>query len=113
MIETPSGNTATTTTTTSGGGGFKKGGFKSSFAAVKGSAAPAAPVKRNVLGDDDDTLQPKDESLPAAGSRSAEKSADMESEDEGYGQGLEAYYDPRRPTDCFAGCAASNVQTAA
>ncbi|THC97476.1 hypothetical protein EYZ11_003064 [Aspergillus tanneri] len=33
------------------GGGFKKGGFKSSFTAVKG---PAAPTKKNVLGDYDD-----------------------------------------------------------
>lgn len=88
VIETPSGIAATTSTTTSGGGGFKKGGFKSSFAAVKGSAPPTAPVKRNVLGDDDEPSQPKDESLPAAGSRSTEKSEDMESEDEGYGQGL-------------------------
>ncbi|KAJ5343579.1 hypothetical protein MYU51_021695 [Penicillium brevicompactum] len=113
VIETP-GDSAPRASTSTGGGGFKKGGFKSSFAAVKGSAAPAAPVKRNVLGDDDDTPQPKNEPLPTARSQQKETSGEIESDDDQeYGQGAEAYYDPRRPTDCFAGCVALNLQATA
>ncbi|CAG8372968.1 unnamed protein product [Penicillium salamii] len=111
VIETPGDNGAPATSTVKSGG-FKKGGFKSSFAAVKGSATPAAPVRKNVLGDDDDA-QPKVESLPVAKSQQTENSGEMESEDEGYGQGQAAYYDPRRPTDCFAGCTASNIPATA
>lgn len=93
-----------------GGGGFKKGGFKSSFTAVKASAAPVN-VKKNVLGGDDEE--------DGGGARPAEKvddglkakqtDAQIEAEsdtDEEYSNSApgEAYYDPRRPTDCFSGC---------
>ncbi|CAG8077635.1 unnamed protein product [Penicillium olsonii] len=108
VIETPGDNAAPTSTSTAGAG-FKKGGFKSSFAAVKGSAAPAAPVRKNVLGDDDDAPQSKHESLPVAKTQQSGNYGNMESEDEGYGPGQAAFYDPRRPTDCFDGCAAPNV----
>ncbi|KAJ5819644.1 hypothetical protein N7474_005235 [Penicillium riverlandense] len=86
-----------------GGGGFKKGGFKSSFATVKGTVAPASVTRKNVLGDDgdedDSTKLAKDQlasSKPAVGSN---LTSDAESDTD------EDYYDPRRPTDCFTGCA--------
>lgn len=91
-----------------GGGGFKKCGFKSSFAAVKG---PTAPVKRNVLGDDDDeevqaTSQPSGTAEPNSQARDTRD--DVESDtDEDYASELKdggGYYDPRKPTDCFASC---------
>lgn len=111
VIETPDNAPSAGAST---GGGFKKGGFKSSFAAVKGSAAPSAPVKRNVLGDDDETPKPKDEALPAASKPQKSENGDVESDtDEEYGQDYEAYYDPRQPTGCYGGCAAHNVQAAA
>lgn len=115
VIETPGEGAASTPPATSGGGGgFKKGGFKSSFAAVKGSAVPAAPVKRNVLGDDeDDTPKPIDNLPPAASKvvENEERRDDVESDsDEGYSHGGDAYYDPRQPTDCFAGCAAQKIK---
>jgi hypothetical protein len=115
VIETPGEGAAPAPAATSGGG-FKKGGFKSSFAAVKGSTVPAAPVKRNILGDDeDDTPKPID-SLPPAASKvveNEERREDVESDsDEGYSHGGDAYYDPRQPTDCFAGCAAQNIKLA-
>ncbi|KAL4801751.1 hypothetical protein BDV18DRAFT_164563 [Aspergillus unguis] len=100
-----------------GGGGFKKGGFKSSFTAVKGPAAPAAPTKKNVLGDDDDERN----SMPAAeGSHDAARSKSDKAPriigeqgesdtDEEYMTDTQGggYYDPRRPTECFPGCAGS------
>ncbi|KAL2001692.1 hypothetical protein VTN02DRAFT_1384 [Thermoascus thermophilus] len=99
-------------TGTSGGGGFKKGGFKSSFTTVKGPAVPAAPAKKNVLGDEDDdegagTTERPDATKSRAG-REREAKVDAESDtDEDYGaDGTdEGYYNPRKPTDCFAGCA--------
>jgi hypothetical protein len=84
---------------------------------VKGSAAPAAPVKRNVLGDDEeDTPKPVDSVPPAAAQvveNEGPRDDDVESDsDEGYSHGPSAYYDPRRPTDCFAGCASHNIKLA-
>jgi hypothetical protein len=109
VIEKPD-NAATGTST---GGGFKKGGFKSSFAAVKGSAPSLAPVKRNVLGDEDDTPKPKDEALPVASKSLKSETGDAESDTDGeYGQDHEAYYDPRQPTGCYGGCAGHKVETA-
>jgi len=104
-----------------GGGGFKKGGFKSSFTTVKGPVAPAAAaVRKNVLGDDDDDddddndykadaldrLDAPPKSRPRKDEESkafAESDTDEEhgKDDAGSGGG---YYDPLRPTDCFAGC---------
>ncbi|KAK4863195.1 hypothetical protein LT330_001973 [Penicillium expansum] len=106
VIETPVDNVIPS----GGSTGFKKGGFKSSFATVKGAVAPTAPVKKNVLGDDeeDDTPKPKDQDPSNVGRPQKIEPGDVESEtDEEYGQ--EGYYDPRRPTDCFAGCVAQKV----
>ncbi|KAJ5594571.1 uncharacterized protein N7459_000779 [Penicillium hispanicum] len=110
------------TTRTSGGGstssasgGFKKGGFKSSFAAVKG---PAAPVKKNVLGDDDDddgdgvdgnrpTTNEQESSMNSQPLQDRSTRDDVESDiDEEDARDRDGdYYDPRRPTDCFPTCA--------
>lgn len=102
---TASGGTTSSTGNSGGkGGGFKKGGFKSSFASVKGG-----PVKKNVLGDEDEgDIEKK------------EKEKDIGKERQGnYGQqgyqgggGLdiesetdeEDYYDPRKPSGCSVGC---------
>lgn len=92
------------------GSGFKKGGFKSSFTAVKGTAAPAAPVKKNVLGDDDDGVeairtnvdyQVKPDKHTAVEDNDGESDTDEDYADDRVGGG---YYDPRKPTDCFATC---------
>jgi hypothetical protein len=91
------------------GGGFKKGGFKSSFAAVKG---PAAPVKKNVLGDNDDddeadhTATKEQPSVPSNPVPEEVRDGAESDTDEEYARDEEGggYYDPRRPTDCFAGC---------
>ncbi|CAI7666131.1 unnamed protein product [Penicillium manginii] len=95
-------------------GGFKKGGFKSSFASVKGVVGP---VKRNVLGEEeeDGIGEGKEElveaeagavtAATAAGSRLVDGESDT---DEEYARDLEGdggYYDPRRPSGCFDGCA--------
>ncbi|KAF3401998.1 hypothetical protein F1880_009725 [Penicillium rolfsii] len=98
-----------------GGGGFKKGGFKSSFSTVKG---PVAPVRKNVLGDDDEAEESGGgedrggkERISGAGSQggqATEAREDAESDtDEEYTRDREGggYYDPRRPTGCHAGCA--------
>ncbi|KAL2215252.1 hypothetical protein M432DRAFT_593824 [Thermoascus aurantiacus ATCC 26904] len=108
-------------TGTSGGAGFKKGGFKSSFTTVKGPSVPAAPAKKNVLGDDDDedegagATERPDATKSRAG-KEGEAKVDAESDTDGeYGaDGTDAgYYNPRRPTDCFVGCAgARNVVVA-
>ncbi|OQE46514.1 hypothetical protein PENCOP_c001G07609 [Penicillium coprophilum] len=106
VIETPGHNVASS----GGGAGFKKGGFKSSFAAVKGTVVPSAPVKKNVLGDDeeDNSQKPQNDDPSDVGRPEKSGSGDMESDtDEEYGP--EGQYDPRRPTDCFAGCAAQKV----
>lgn len=90
-----------------GGGGFKKGGFKSSFTAVKGPAAPTAPIKKNVLGDDEDDDVGPHEKLDTVEAKPRGTRVDAESDtDEEYAEGLSGggYYDPRRPTGCFAGC---------
>ncbi|KAJ6111578.1 hypothetical protein N7523_007639 [Penicillium sp. IBT 18751x] len=90
------------------GGGFKKGGFKSSFAAVKGG--PAAPVKKNVLGDDEEEEDhttakepPRVSSKPVSEPvrEDGESDTDQEYARDRDGGG---YYDPRRPTGCFAEC---------
>jgi hypothetical protein len=101
-----------------GGGGFKKGGFKSSFSTVKG---PVAPVRKNVLGDDEEEDGDKGggegglgggkEKAGGGGSlgeRGEEVRQDVESDtDEEYSRDREGggYYDPRRPTGCDDGCA--------
>ncbi|KAJ5435668.1 Zinc finger C2H2, partial [Penicillium cf. griseofulvum] len=105
VIETPADKVVSSGGTT----GFKKGGFKSSFAAVKGTAGAAAPVKKNVLGDEeDDSLKPHNDDPSNVGRPQKSELGDMESEtDEEYGP--EGHYDPRRPTDCFAGCGSQNV----
>lgn len=95
-----------------GGGGFKKGGFKSSFASVKGPVAPSAPAKKNVLGDEEDdqgvTGERSDAQMKPV--QSADVNANAESDtDEEYGEG---YYDPRKPTGCFDGCAGLHAVTA-
>ncbi|KAJ6021687.1 hypothetical protein N7540_007191 [Penicillium herquei] len=107
VIDTPTNISASSST---GGGGFKKGGFKSSFAAVKGPAAPVVK-KKNVLGDDDDEEESIGKDQPSSNSKSTlEKSIDDDAEsdtDEEYARDKASggYYDPRRPTDCFSGCA--------
>ncbi|EER28266.1 hypothetical protein D8B26_004585 [Coccidioides posadasii str. Silveira] len=108
----------------SGGGGFKKGGFKSSFTVVSGGnagsrgggdAAVTGPslIKKNVLGDDDeDELEGpglENTSRTKSGTDLKRSGDDVESDtDEDYGgDDLTAgggYYNPRRPTGCFAGC---------
>ncbi|OQD97542.1 hypothetical protein PENSOL_c012G03001 [Penicillium solitum] len=92
VIETPVDNVAPS----GGGTGFKKGGFKSSFATIKGTAAPPPVKRKNVLGDDDEDGPPD--------VRKPQKSEDddVESDTDEYDQ--EEYYDPRRPTDCFPEC---------
>lgn len=115
VINTNQTSTASGGTTGGGGGGFKKGGFKSSFNAVKGGPAPAAPVKKNVLGDDDEeggSVENKQSSqAPAqpaltAQADQAESDTDEEYSNDPMGEG---YYDPRRPTDCFSGCAGAHA----
>ncbi|WEW59458.1 hypothetical protein PRK78_004932 [Emydomyces testavorans] len=118
------------TKSSAGGGGFKKGGFKSSFTVVSagnnggaggGSAATTTTghglMKKNVLGDDEEN-----EESPGPGSTSRSKGGvdskkagdDVESDtDEEYG-GADlvaggGYYDPRKPTGCFAGCKGAHV----
>ncbi|KAJ5208106.1 Zinc finger C2H2 [Penicillium cf. viridicatum] len=106
VIETPVNNVAPS----GGSTGFKKGGFKSSFATIKGTAAPAPPVKKkNVLGDDDedDIPKPREDDPSDVGKPQKSEDDDVESETDEYDQ--EGYYDPRRPTDCFAGCVAQKV----
>ncbi|KAJ5377913.1 uncharacterized protein N7496_005322 [Penicillium cataractarum] len=100
-----------------GGGGFKKGGFKSSFSTVKG---PVAPVRKNVLGDDEEEddntgevgsaggKDKADGGVGGQGTRGEEVRQDAESDtDEEYARDRDGggYYDPRRPTGCYAGCA--------
>ncbi|KAJ5772020.1 hypothetical protein N7520_002549 [Penicillium odoratum] len=105
VIDAPIASTSSSGTT-GGGGGFKKGGFKSSFAAVKGSAAP---VLKNVLGnDDEDEAQPthKNGQGSAASKSLTNDIQDAESDtDEEYGRDKQGYYNPRHPTDCLPGCA--------
>ncbi|KAJ5385363.1 Zinc finger C2H2 [Penicillium concentricum] len=106
VIETPGHNVVPS----GGGTGFKKGGFKSSFATVKGTVVPTAPVKKNVLGDDeeDNIPIPQNDDPSDVGRPRKIESGDMESEtDEEYGP--EGHYDPHRPTDCYAGCATQKV----
>lgn len=119
VINTSQNSTASGNTGGSGGGGFKKGGFKSSFSAVKGPPAPTPPVKKNVLGDEDDeddstimTKQTTSRQLPAQPASSltargdqAESDTDEEYLNDPTGGG---YYDPRKPTGCFAGCAGAH-----
>ncbi|KAL4868938.1 hypothetical protein BDV12DRAFT_89830 [Aspergillus spectabilis] len=102
-----------------GSGGFKKGGFKSSFTSVKGPAASGAP-KKNVLGDDDEdgedrlvaegpsnVSRPKYDKSPSILQEQGESDTDEEYTADASG----GHYDPRKPTDCFPGCAgARHVQ---
>lgn len=111
VIDAPAGNPNAIGGSTGGksGGGFKKSGFKSSFASVKG---PAAPVKKNVLGNDDDNEEEdytatKDQARAASNPVPKEVRDDAESDtDEEYTRDRDGggYYDPRRPTGCLAGC---------
>ncbi|KAL1981248.1 hypothetical protein VTN96DRAFT_2847 [Rasamsonia emersonii] len=116
-------NDTTPSTGGGGGGGFKKGGFKSSFTTVKGPSVPTVPARKNVLGDDDEdedgnnnnnttTTNNNTASQSGGGTtrpgKEDQKPADAESDtDEEYGKDDAGggYYDPRKPTDCFAGCA--------
>ncbi|OKP09591.1 G patch domain-containing protein 8 [Penicillium subrubescens] len=138
VLDAPGGNTALGKGTSgssrtgggAGGGGFKKGGFKSSFSTVKG---PVAPVRKNVLGDDDDEedgeggtggedrggKEPVASASAGGGSsggRGEEVREDAESDtDEEYTRDRDGggYYDPRRPTGCYAACAGlTEVKTA-
>ncbi|KAL5041323.1 hypothetical protein BDW71DRAFT_169161 [Aspergillus fruticulosus] len=97
---------------TESSGGFKKGGFKSSFTTVKGPVVPAAPTRKNVLGDDDEG-----DNAPVARGRSDSARSKLdkasritqeqgESDTDEYVTGTAGggYYDPRKPTDCFPGC---------
>ncbi|KAJ5550731.1 Zinc finger C2H2 [Penicillium sp. DV-2018c] len=96
-----------------GKSGFKKGGFKSSFAAVKAPGAAKVPVKgKNVLGDDEDDIDPTPppETAPDV-SKTRKSEGDVESDTDGE-YGTEGYYDPRQPTDCFPECAARRAQVA-
>ncbi|KAL2863106.1 putative C2H2 finger domain protein [Aspergillus lucknowensis] len=106
-------------TASSGGGGrFKRGGFKSSFTTVKGPAAPVAPTKKNVLGDDDEDGDdiPLTEGVSDSGPLKSGKSPSVPQDggesdtDEEYAVDNpgEGYYDPRRPTGCFPGCIGSD-----
>lgn len=93
------------------GGGFKKGGFKSSFTTVKAPVPPSAPIRKNVLGEDDDDSPRADElEVPARNSPARDVKLRQDTEesdtDEEYvndtmGGG---YYNPRHPTGCFVGC---------
>lgn len=123
-VDTSTSSAAGTTTTTTGGGGgggFKKGGFKSSFTTVKGPAgsvsSTAAPVRKNVLGGDDDeddmvdnTNKTKASGLSTATTNRTERKtldADVESDtDDEYRNDdpEQAYYNPSKPTGCFDGC---------
>ncbi|KAL5364622.1 hypothetical protein BJX96DRAFT_137463 [Aspergillus floccosus] len=108
-------STGATTSGSGGGGGFKKGGFKSSFTTVKGAVAAAVP-KKNVLGDDDEDDDPESAGPAEATYRaqlktpknsnptneSGESDTDEEYANDTAGGG---YYDPRKPTGCFHGCA--------
>ncbi|KAF7593039.1 hypothetical protein BBP40_012127 [Aspergillus hancockii] len=91
-----------------GSGGFKKGGFKSSFTTVKGPVAPAPPMKKNVLGDDEDETSEATEMSQRAQRRPtkglsdyAESDTDEEITSDTVVGG---YYDPLRPTGCYSGC---------
>ncbi|KAJ5130194.1 Zinc finger C2H2 [Penicillium bovifimosum] len=108
-IEVAGGSTAPS----AGKSGFKKGGFKSSFAAVKAPGVQKAPVKRkNVLGDDEDDVDPTPPPETASEVGKTQKNEeDVESDTDGE-YGSEGYYDPRRPTDCFPECAAQRAQVA-
>jgi hypothetical protein len=77
-------------------------------------------VKKNILGDDDDD-DDNDEGHTATKEQTSalskpvleEVRQDAESDtDEEYARDREGggYYDPRRPTGCFAGCASLGIQ---
>ena len=109
MIDT-SESSGPSTTGSAPAGGFKKGGFKSSFATVKGPVAPINPAKKNVLGDDEEDDQCEITEKTKAQPRHA-KNTDIEvhvesDTDEDYRDisPSRGYYDPRKPTGCFAGC---------
>ena len=104
----PTGTGATGGGGGGGGGGFKKGGFKSSFASIKG---PTAPVKKNVLGDEEDEeMSGNTESVdaratvkPATETETQTGGAESDTDEE-YADSPGGYYNPRYPTGCFAGC---------
>ncbi|KKK18507.1 hypothetical protein P175DRAFT_0452653 [Aspergillus ochraceoroseus IBT 24754] len=118
------GATSSSTGGGGGGGGFKKGGFKSSFTKVKGPVSAAAPTKKNVLGDDDDDddndgdegINGEDTTNAAAAQPShpvQEDQAESDTEEEYLAETVGGgYYDPRKPTDCFPGCAGVQASTA-
>ncbi|KAL4923341.1 putative C2H2 finger domain protein [Aspergillus undulatus] len=118
VLETAKAAPAPSTSSGGGGGGFKKGGFKSSFNAVKGPAAPVAPTKKNVLGNDDDegdSTPAAERATDAVRSKSDKPSAvlretgESDTEEEYAFDNVDGgYYAPQRPTDCFPGCAGSN-----
>lgn len=71
------------------GGGFKKGGFKNAFggSAVKKDEGEAGGGFKKIGNGDDQDVKVRQDLV--------EDDTDDEYE----------YYDPRRPTDCFEGCA--------
>ncbi|KAL6232047.1 hypothetical protein BDW75DRAFT_243353 [Aspergillus navahoensis] len=98
---------------TGSSGGFKKGGFKSSFTTVKGPAAPAAPTKKNVLGEDDEGDNVPDAAVGSDSARAKSGKAPRIIQEQGESDTDEeyvtdaasgGYYDPRKPTNCFPGC---------
>ncbi|KAL4780491.1 hypothetical protein BJX76DRAFT_337898 [Aspergillus varians] len=117
VLDSAKSGLASGTGSSGSGGGFKKGGFKSSFTTVKGPAAPAAPTRKNVLGDDDDEkdyilvaekgsdARLKSDKSPSTSQELGESDTDEEYMADTVGGG---YYDPRRPTDCLSGCVRSN-----
>ncbi|KAL5335669.1 hypothetical protein BJX70DRAFT_401339 [Aspergillus crustosus] len=117
VLDSAKVGTTPSTGSIGGGGGFKKGGFKSSFTTVKGPPAFSAP-KKNVLGDDDedervklvvegpiDAARPKFDEFTSVSVEQGESDTDVEYKAETAGGG---YYDPRRPTGCFPGCAGTS-----
>lgn len=78
---------------------------------------PTAPVKRNVLGDDDEeegvqaTTQKAGTAEPNSQTRDTRNEVESDTDEE-YAPELKdggGYYDPRKPTDCVASC--PGVQT--
>lgn len=114
---TTASGTGTGTGTGGAGGGFKKGGFKSSFAAVKGPVAQAAPAKKNVLGDDEEDEQGQATEEMSAHTKPAQDTdedvnAESDTDEEYADTASGGYYDPRKPTGCFDRCSGLSLVAA-
>lgn len=80
-------------------------------------APPAPAIKKNVLGDDDEDEEPV-AAKAAGGQVPAQRAketivpgdqAESDTDDEySNDQSSGGYYNPRKPTDCFSGCAGSH-----